>query len=43
MTRKPDAFRENQKQAVAKYADTRDMEGGLTGDTVMPRLVYTLC
>lgn len=36
-TRKPDAHRENQKQAVSQYADTRDMEGGLTGETVMPR------
>ncbi|KAJ4342571.1 hypothetical protein N0V95_006911 [Ascochyta clinopodiicola] len=36
-TRKPDALRENQKQATAGYADTRDMEGGLTGETVMPK------
>lgn len=36
-TKKPNAHRENQKQAVSQYADTRDMEGGLTGETMMPR------
>jgi hypothetical protein len=36
-TGKPDAHRETQKQAVSRYADTRDMEGGLTGETMMPR------
>lgn len=35
--REPNTHRESQKQAVSQYADTRDMEGGLTGDTVMPR------
>jgi hypothetical protein len=37
VTRKPNAHRESQKQAVSQYADTRDMEGGLTGETVMHR------
>jgi hypothetical protein len=36
-TRKLKSHRETQKQAVSRYADTRDMEGGLTGETVMPR------
>ncbi|KAF9697211.1 hypothetical protein EKO04_004567 [Ascochyta lentis] len=37
VTRKPEALRESQKQATARYAETRDMEGGLTGETVMPK------
>jgi hypothetical protein len=36
-TEKANAHRENQKHAVSQYADTRDMEGGLTGETVSPR------
>lgn len=36
-TRKPNALRENQKQAVSHYGDTRNMQGDLTGETVMPR------
>ena len=35
--KKPEALQESQKRAVAKYADTRDLEGGFTGETVMSR------
>ncbi|KZM28352.1 potassium ion transmembrane transporter [Ascochyta rabiei] len=35
----PDALRENQKQATARNADMRNMEGGLTGETAMPKKI----
>lgn len=37
VTKKPEAIQGNHKQVFKKYAGTRDMEEGLTGDTVMPK------
>ncbi|KAJ4994028.1 low-affinity potassium transport protein [Stagonosporopsis vannaccii] len=39
VTKKPELLRENQKQAISRNVDTRDLESGLTGETVSPKKI----